>query len=217
MTASPQIDLNVRSGPQMREYVAIADRIAADGPSKVLDWGCGLGQMSSLLRRRGVDTVAYDYRPDEADGKLHPLELRPEVEARFGDDHVALPYADDEFDAALSCGVLEHVADPAGSLRELRRVLKPGGTLYVYKLPNRASWTEWLARRLKGRVFYHGMAPYDRLYSLSGARQLLAASGFVVFESRYANLLPLLIPLPDDGAATARLWQANRLLNGARG
>ena len=52
------------------------------------------------------------------------------------------------FDAVLSCGVLEHVEDPDASLDEIRRVLQPGGTFYVYKLPNRASYLEAIARRL---------------------------------------------------------------------
>jgi ubiquinone/menaquinone biosynthesis C-methylase UbiE len=110
--------------------------------------------MSDLLRRRGVATAAYDFNPHLADGELHPLEKYPHIEALYGDDGVRLPYADESFDAALSCGVLEHVENPGGSLDELRRVLKAGGTLYVYKLPNRASWTEWVARRLGGRLFF---------------------------------------------------------------
>ena len=53
-------DLNLRSSLQLEEYVAIAERIAADGAEDVLDWGCGHGQMSSLLRERGVVTTSFD-------------------------------------------------------------------------------------------------------------------------------------------------------------
>lgn len=129
-------DRNVRSTLQMREYVAIVDRIAADGPTSILDWGCGYGQMTSLLRSRGLDTTAYEYRPNEADGALHPLEKYPEIEAYFGDDPVLLPYDACSFNAVLACGVLEHVENPDGSLDELHRVLDADGLLYVHKLPN---------------------------------------------------------------------------------
>jgi ubiquinone/menaquinone biosynthesis C-methylase UbiE len=171
----------------MKEYVAIVERIAVDAPEMVLDWGCGRGQITSLMRERGIMTAAFDYHPELGDGQLHPLESYPDIEVFLSDDGVTLPYEDNSFDAALSCGVLEHVQDPDASLDELRRVLRPGSMLYVYKLPNRASWSEWVARRLGGRVFYHGMAAYDQLYDLVDARALLERHGFRVIESRYTT------------------------------
>ena len=207
-------DLNLRSSLQLEEYVAIAERIATDGPEDVLDWGCGHGQMSSLLRERGVVTTAFDYRPGEADESLHSLAKYPEIEAYWSSNGVGLPYEERSFDAVLSCGVLEHVEDPDGSVEELRRVLRPGGGLYVYKLPNRASWTEWVARRLRGRVYFHGMAPYDRLYTLGGARELLQRHSFTVTEARYANCLPLLLPMAISERTAQRLWAVNQRLNG---
>jgi hypothetical protein len=59
-------DVNLRSGPQMREYVHIADRIAAEELSPILDWGCGWGQVSQLLLERGLQVESFDYR-DGAD------------------------------------------------------------------------------------------------------------------------------------------------------
>jgi len=47
-------DVNLRSAPQVLEYEAIVARIAADRPSRVLDWGCGWGQVSDMLRRAGL-------------------------------------------------------------------------------------------------------------------------------------------------------------------
>lgn len=211
-SASPtRADINVRSGAQMLEYISVADRIAAERPARVLDWGCGHGQMSSLLRARGIGIAAYDFRPDLADGRSHPLEKYPEIEALWGHDPIRLPYDADSFDAALSCGVLEHVEDPDGSLDELQRVLKPGGTLYICKLPNRASWTEWIARRMGGRVFFHGLCQYDQLYHLEEARALVERHGFTVTEARYANVLPLLVPVRN--ALANALWMTNRWLS----
>lgn len=57
-------DVNLRSGPQMREYDAIAKRIAADAPDRVLDWGAGFGQMSALLHDLGLTVTAFDHNPD---------------------------------------------------------------------------------------------------------------------------------------------------------
>jgi ubiquinone/menaquinone biosynthesis C-methylase UbiE len=195
----------------MREYEAIADRIATDAPVTLLDWGCGWGQMSDLLRRRGVDVHPFDFRPEVNGSGLRPLARFPEIEAYIEtEDPVRLPYGDAEFDAVLSCGVLEHVADPDGSLEELWRVLRPGGLFYVYKLPNRFSYLEAIARY--SGMYYHGQEPDDRLYDRRSAEALLRRHGFFVGEFRRANLLPLSITGALVERAGAAIWGANRLL-----
>jgi len=194
----------------MREYLRIADRIAADFPAgRILDWGCGFGQVSDLLLARGLNVTSFDY--DEAGDDVRSLEHFPHVSVRYSPEPVKLPYQDGEFDAALSCGVLEHVPDPAGSLAELARVLRPGGTLYVYKLANRRSYLERIAKRMG--MYYHGQFPNDRLYTLPEARALVTGSGYRILEIRRANMLPLTAV---SGTAGQRLggaiWAANRIL-----
>jgi DNA-binding CsgD family transcriptional regulator len=139
-----------------------------------------------------------------------PLERYPGHQAYLSSDPVGLPWEDDTFDAVLSCGVLEHVGQPERSLDELRRVLRPKGTLYVYKLPNRASYLEWIARR--AGLYYHGAYPDDRLYDLEDAQALIARHGFDVLEARRSNMLPLTLPGRVAAALTGPIWAANRLL-----
>jgi len=59
---------------------------------------------------------------------------------------IDLPFRDQEFDCVVSFGVLEHVQSDLASLHEIRRVLKPGGIVYVTFLPYFLSWTQALAR-----------------------------------------------------------------------
>ena len=203
-------DKNVRSHAQMREYTAMADRIAADFPGgKVLDWGCAFGQMSDLLTSRGLQVTAFDYDPD---GKgFRALQYYPHIKAHYSAEPVALPFDDGLFDAVLSSGVLEHVQQPVKSLVELDRVLKPGGTLYVYKLPNETSYLEWLAKRLG--MYYHGKYEDDRLYTVRKARALLTENGYRLQEIRLANMLPLSLFTGRIGEILApAVWALNRLL-----
>lgn len=201
-------DKNVRSHAQMREYTAMADRIAADFPAgQVLDWGCQFGQMSELLRLRGMKVTSYDYDPDGAGTRT--LDHYPHITTQYSAEPVALPFEDAQFDAVLSSGVLEHVQEPEKSLVELGRVLKADGKLYVYKLPNVSSYLEWLAKRLG--MYYHGKYEFDRLYTVPTARGLLVENGYRVQEIRLANMLPLSLFIGRIGQIVApAVWALNR-------
>ena len=177
----------------MLQYRAIAQRIAREQNGPVLDWGTGFGQVAKLLADEGVAVTPFEYRPDLPAG-IRPLERYPELQAHSSPDPVRLPFDDASFDAVLSCGVLEHVQDPDGSLDEIRRVLRPGGAFYLYNLPNRWAYTERIARLLG--LYYHGKLPHDRVYTLRSARELLERHGFEVRELRRAHMLPLVLGGP---------------------
>ena len=178
----------------MLQYRALARGLARRNPGRVLDWGCGYGQVTALLREEGVDVVAFDYREGLQAPTVSRLERFPEIEAHLSPDPVVLPFEGDTFDTVLSCGVLEHVEDPDASLEEIRRVLRPGGTFYVTNLPNRYSYTERIARLLG--LYYHGQLPNDRIYTKSSAQDLLARHRFAVRELRRVHMLPLTLGGP---------------------
>jgi ubiquinone/menaquinone biosynthesis C-methylase UbiE len=213
--ANPRgVDVNLRSGPQMAEYQAIVRRISADRPGRLLDWGCGWGQVTKLLQESGVDATAFDYRPGAESG-IRPMERYPNLSVHFSPDPRRLPFEDESFDSVLSCGVLEHVVDPDASLEEIRRVLVPGGTFYVFKLPNRSSYLEALARRLG--LYYHGALEHDRLYDRRAAAALLRRHGFAIVECRRMNMLPLTITSRLAARAAPAIWTINRALSAVPG
>jgi ubiquinone/menaquinone biosynthesis C-methylase UbiE len=206
--------VNLRSAPQMEEYRAIVDRIRADRPARVLDWGCGYGQVSNLLNEAGLDVTAFDYQPDATEGP-RPMERYPQLVVWLSPEPWRLPFADRQFDAVLSCGVLEHVADPDHSLEEIRRILRPGGTFYVYKLPNHTSYLEAIARR--AGLYYHGTCEHDRLYDRRSATALLRRHRFDVLEFRRMNMLPLSLTAQWATRAAPAIWKANRVLSAVPG
>jgi SAM-dependent methyltransferase len=203
--ADGALDAHLRSAPQMLQYRALARDLAGRQAGRVLDWGCGYGQVTALLLEEGLDVVAFDYREGLERPAAMPLERYPAIEAQLSPDPVALPFEAGSFDTVLSCGVLEHVAQPEASLEEIRRVLKPNGTFYVTNLPNRYSYTEKIARLLGH--YYHGQLPDDRVYTKRSALELFARHGFDVVEFRRVHMLPLTL-----GGPAALVWRSSSLL-----
>lgn len=174
----------------IKNYIRIANDIAIRLPSssRILDWGCGLGQMSYLLRNRGFDIVSYDIA--DQGSQLPDISLCRTIQRITSEEPTLLPFADASFDAVLSCGVLEHVdemsrqGNEAKSLQEIYRVLKPAGKLLIYQLPQLLSWQEAIVRRFK-----LGYA-HPRRYSARHITAILNQQCFsVIHLSRY-NLLP---------------------------
>lgn len=166
----------------IRRYQRKADEIATrmHGAGRLLDWGALYGQMTFLLRRRGIEAVPFDVEENRLERTL----LRDTDVAYHYTSHLTrLPFTTGSFDAVLSSGTLEHVAYPDRSLMELVRVLRPGGHLFIYNLPNRLSWTEFLARRLG--------SGHERLYRPSEVISWLQRNGVAVVSHRAENVFPL--------------------------
>jgi SAM-dependent methyltransferase len=98
--------------------------VAEAGPSRVLEVGCGWGELAEWLARdTGAEVVAVDLSP-----RMVELARSRGVDARVADVQ-ALPFDDETFDVAVAAWMLYHVADLDRGLRELARVLRPGGRL----------------------------------------------------------------------------------------
>jgi SAM-dependent methyltransferase len=92
---------------------------------RVLDLGTGPGLVAAEAVRRGADVVAVDAEPGMARIAARNV---PEAEVRVA-VLPELPFADAAFDAVVGNFVINHVGDPELTLKELRRVLRPGGRL----------------------------------------------------------------------------------------
>lgn len=95
----------------------------------VLDLGCGGGFMAEALARRGAKVIGVDpSAPAIEAAREHARAEGLDIDYRVGSGE-ALPVPDGSLDCVVVVDVLEHVADPALVLDEIRRVLKPGAPI----------------------------------------------------------------------------------------
>src|SRR6266540_4226381 len=105
-------------------------RVCEDLAGEVVEIGFGSGHNVPFYPATVTRVAAVE--PSDVGWKLADKRLRVATVPveRSGLDGQSLPFADDSFDAALSCWTLCTIPDVAAALGELRRVLKPGGTLH---------------------------------------------------------------------------------------
>lgn len=174
-------------------YIHLANGMAAQltHGTRILDWGCGAGQMTYLLSRRGFSVTAYDVQVERNFYETsRSTPLGKTFDLITSNEPVALPFSDAQFDAVLSCGVLEHVDENSEhgnelkSLREVNRILKPHGHFLVYQLPQVHAWQEAMIRRFK--LGYS----HPRRYTPDEIVAMLDDAGFHVVRLQRANMIP---------------------------
>jgi arsenite methyltransferase len=136
----------------MRRRRLVREALGAKAGERILDVGCGPGfyvdeiaeQVGDAGSVVGVDVSAamLEVAAGRAGGRANV--------AFHEGDAGSLPVADAEFDAALSVQVLEYVEDVTGALRELRRVVSPGGRVVVWDVDwGTVSWHSRDPARMK--------------------------------------------------------------------
>jgi SAM-dependent methyltransferase len=153
------------------------------GGLRLLDVGCGTGRMLTELGRLG-DAVGLDLS-DEAlrfcRERGHDRVLKADL--------TGLPFDDDAFDVVTALDVLEHIEDHVGALRECRRVLSPGGRMFMFVPAHQWLWS------LQDEISHH-----KRRYTARTLRSAVEAAGLEVARLTYVNafLLPVIV--------AGRLW-----------
>ncbi len=125
------LDAAARTGVGLDYKRRLADALALAAGHAVLDLGCGPGTDLGLLADAAGPTgtvLGVDRDPAMLTEARRRLADHPTVRVCRGDAH-ALPVADASVDRVKVDRVLQHLADPAGAIRDLRRVLRPHGLL----------------------------------------------------------------------------------------
>jgi SAM-dependent methyltransferase len=156
---NPDVQAFVAGSPINRfhiaEFVAVAARSIEPG-ARVLDAGAGAAPYRPLFAHTSYTTSDWA-------ASSHAEARHSDIIAELSD----LPVADSSFDAVIMTEVLEHVADPSAAILEVRRVLAPGGRV-------------WLTTPF---VWELHEEPYDYWrYTPHALRELLTHAGFVSVE-----------------------------------
>lgn len=116
-----------------RYYAALARRYAPPGGGKLLEMGCGLGHLIGLLQDDfqcvGFDLAAYAVEQTRLNA--------PHAEAFVHSADDLSAFEDGEFSVVIALHLVEHLADPQAAIRDVFRILRPGG-LFLYATPNPA-------------------------------------------------------------------------------
>ena len=156
----------------------------ATHPPRVLDVGCGEGQLTAELTRAGLTVVGVDV----AEEPLRRARARyPTLDLRVVPVEGSWPLPDAGFDAVWAGETIEHVADTAGWLSELRRVLRSGGTLLLSTPAHgRLAMLRLALSHSYFDAHFDPRADHLRFYSSRTLMRLLEDFGFEDIEVRAA-------------------------------
>jgi ubiquinone/menaquinone biosynthesis C-methylase UbiE len=185
---SPVEQERLRRQARFAEHT-IYQNVNFSSTKKVLEVGCGVGAQSEILLRRFPDIklTAIDLSDKQlaaAKTSLSRLAFakdRYELKQMSAED---LQFEAESFDGAFLCFVLEHVPDPRRVLSEVRRVLGPGGVVYITEVLNSSFFLD----PYSPNVWKYWMAFNDYQYDQKGDPFMGAKLGNLLMQNGYRNI-----------------------------
>lgn len=156
---------------------------------RVLNVGCGDGHYNIFLANRFKEVYGIDVNPTDiaiAKKVYHQKNIM-----YFIASATSIPFPDNHFDRVVCIEVLEHVKDHKQAIREIARVLKPGGigivTVPSENYPFTYDPINWICERLFARYFPIGLWGFGhhRLYTMNKLERLFNHAGLVAIQKKY--------------------------------
>jgi ubiquinone/menaquinone biosynthesis C-methylase UbiE len=173
-----------------------------------LDAGAGAGTYTRFLCADGRHVTAIDYSLPTV---RKAQERAPRDVEWLVADVTSLPFADASFDGVVCFGVMQALSAPNDALRELRRVLAPGGVLWIDALNSRCLAATFAEARRRKR----GLPPHLRYDEPEAFAAVLRDSGFRSIDVHWAPIVPsrlrILQPVVDTTMVTTMLNAIPRL------
>jgi SAM-dependent methyltransferase len=159
--------------PNLRRWMA-AELGDLPKSSPVLEVGCGDASFTTDLAKYSTAVTAIDLSAGqiaENAGRFPGITFRQhDVAERF-------PFADGAFEVVWCSEVLEHLFDPTYALREMHRILQPGGRLLV-TVPYHGGFKNLLIALFKWDVHFAPTNPHIRFYTNRTLSRIAGAAGF---------------------------------------
>ncbi|MER6992016.1 methyltransferase domain-containing protein [Saccharopolyspora hirsuta] len=169
------------------------DRLGVQAGQRVLDLGCGAGRHAFELYRRGADVIAFDQDVAELEN-VAAMFAAMKAENQVPDganaqtvsgDALDLPFPDGHFDVVIASEIMEHIPEDEKAMREMVRVVKPGGRVVV-TVPR--AWPEKICWALSDE--YHQVeGGHVRIYSADELIGKLRDAGLRPAFHHYAHAL----------------------------
>jgi 2-polyprenyl-3-methyl-5-hydroxy-6-metoxy-1,4-benzoquinol methylase len=188
-------------------HAVMLEMLAGMGSAKVLDIGCSGGLLAERVRAAGHHVTGVDYLEipgvRERTDSFFQADLSQGIPAEVGTG----------YDLVIAGDIIEHLPQPAQILREILRVLRPGGQVFL-SVPNFGHWYPRV-RTLFGLFGYDRRGILDnthlRFFTRSSLRRLVRSCGFDVLEER-ATGLPLGVVSEADGRKLRMIRKADERL-----
>jgi SAM-dependent methyltransferase len=169
----------------------------------VIEVGCGDASFTLDLSRYSARVTAIDLSAGQIEENIRRFPgirfLQHDVAERF-------PFADGEFAVIWCSEVLEHLFDPAYALREMHRILRPGGRLLV-TVPYHGGLKNVLIALCKWDEHFAPHNPHIRFYTKRTLARIVGAAGFKAVRSRTCGMG---VPLRDLFVPTNILLRATK-------
>lgn len=148
---TPEYFEHIRPWMNPYKFPWIMDRIEAESSRlqdrHLLEIGCGMGFDSLEFLKRGVRVTATDLTPSAVATTRRHFEIEGVTAEDVREANALdLPFDDDTFDAVWANGVLHATGDTARAIREVRRVLRPGGRAVISHFYRKPSWMYTVSR-----------------------------------------------------------------------
>jgi SAM-dependent methyltransferase len=158
-------DLSLRTHP-------LKDALRDQGPGRLIDVGCGRGDLAAAFARHGWTAQGLDPSPKAvAAAREQGVDARAGVLADMPGDFTG-------YDLVIVNHALEHVPDPVGDLDRIRERLAPGG-MVVISVPD---WGTWQRRRFGSRWFHLDLPRHLQHFDEAALREACGRAGLRVDE-----------------------------------